>query len=87
MEGKCDFLSFASISLLDFLHLISLNSGKTAMSATVGIGSDFPYVKIVSGFLISTFKHLVKTIIFLPSYSFLDVSNLYLPMGRFQLKQ
>lgn len=43
-----------------FLPVISTNSGKTAMSATVGIGSDFPYVKIVSGF-----QYHVKTIIFL----------------------
>ena len=31
-----------------FPKLFVLDSGKTAMAATVGIDSDFPYVKIVS---------------------------------------
>lgn len=29
-------------------YFLSIDSGKTAMAATVGIESDFPYVKIVS---------------------------------------
>lgn len=32
------------------MKLYGLVSGKTAMAATIGIDSDFPYVKIVSCF-------------------------------------
>lgn len=34
--------------LASVLPFLVLNSGKTAMAATIGIESDFPYVKIVS---------------------------------------
>lgn len=34
---------------------MALDSGKTALSATVGIDSDFPYVKIVSSFQFPSF--------------------------------
>lgn len=36
-------------------------SGKTAMAASVGIGSDFPYVKIVSVFI---FFYFIKSNLF-----------------------
>lgn len=37
--------------LFIYLIYVFLDSGKTAMAATIGIESDFPYVKIVSSFI------------------------------------
>lgn len=36
--------------IISLLIFFLLGSGKSAMAATVGIESDFPYVKIVSNF-------------------------------------
>ena len=44
-----------------------LDSGKTSLAATVGIDSDFPYVKIVSGFLFSL-NFQVLTLLLYVSY-------------------
>lgn len=42
----CVILVFYVVIYLECF--LSMDSGKTAMAATVGIESDFPYVKIVS---------------------------------------
>lgn len=79
------FICFSSLVHLIVICLILLvaDSGKTAMAASVGIGSDFPYVKIVSGF--SLFSCLNTSFIcFTPSHVFKPTS---LSMYRFQLNQ
>ena len=68
--------SFASPNLLycQFFECYSLvYSGKTALAATVGIDSDFPYVKIVSSFpimYINFHSHLILYIFVLNTFEF-----------------
>lgn len=43
------------------IHVLCLDSGKTSLAATIGINSDFPYVKIVSGYLFSAVEQFSKS--------------------------
>lgn len=77
---KPNFLFFLWLILGHFV----LNSGKTATAATIGIESDFPYVKIVSDCLVN---HILNWLAWFTFFNITIFMFQTLLIRRFQLNQ